>query len=74
MLCLKASKWATGICCIDHFPIAQDEIGRLKATVPTIKVTTDLIGFFPHIQPVNYRKSEVVLFNHFSPVFFFIDR
>ncbi len=74
MLCLKSPQGSTGIGCIDHFSISQDEIGGLKVTVLTIKVSTDLVGFFPHIQPVNDRKSELVLFNHFSSVFLLIDR
>ena len=74
LLGLKASQWATGISCVENLPIAQDEIGRLKVSVLTIKVRADLLGFPPHLQPVNDRKIDLVLFNHFSSVPLFINR
>jgi len=74
LLGLKAPQRTTGIGCIDHSPIAQNKIGGLKVTVLAIKVSVDLLGFFPHIQPVNDRKSDLVLFNHFSSISLRIDR
>ncbi len=59
---------------MEHLPIAQDEIGGLKVSVLAIKVGADLLGFFPYIQPVNVRKSDLVLFNHFPGIFLFINR
>jgi hypothetical protein len=59
---------------MEHLPIAQDEIGGLKVSVLTIKISTNLIGFLPHIQSVNDRKYDLVLINHFPCVFLLIDR
>ena len=59
---------------MEHFSTSQDEIGGLKVTVLAIKVGADLLGFFPHIQPVNNRKSDHVFFNHFLSIFLFINR
>jgi len=59
---------------MEHLPIAQDEIGGLKVAILTIKVGVDLLGLFPHIQPVNDRKSDLVLFDHFPSIFLLIDR
>ena len=59
---------------MEHPTLAQDEIGRLKVTILAIKVSADLFGFFPHIQPVNDRKTDLVSFNHFLSVFLTIDR
>jgi len=74
LLGLKAPQRATGIGCMEHLPIAQDEIGGLKVSVLTIKVGADLLGFSPYVQPVNDRKSDLVLFNHFPGIFLFINR
>ncbi len=59
---------------MEHFSTSQDEIGGLKVTVLTIKISTNLFGFLPHIQPVNDRKYDLVLINHFPCVFLLIDR
>jgi len=59
---------------MEHFSTLQDEIGGLKVSVLAIKVGADLLGFFPYIQPVNDRKSDLVLFNHFPGIFLFINR
>ena len=74
LLGLKATQRATGIGRMEYFSTAQDEIGGLKVTVLTIKVSADLLGFFPHIQPVNDWKTDLVLFNHFPSIFFLINR
>ena len=74
LLGLKATQRATRIGCMEYLPIAQDEIGGLKVAILTIKISIDLFGLFPHIQPVNDRKSDPVLFDHFSSVFLLIDR
>ncbi len=74
MLGLKAPQRATGIGGIEHSSIAQDEIGGLKVTPLTIKVSADLLGFFPHIQPVHDWKTDLVPFNHCSSVFLLINR
>ena len=59
---------------MEHSTPAQDEIGRLKVTILTVEVSADLFGFFPHIQPVNDRKTDPVPFNHFQGIFLPIDR
>jgi len=59
---------------MEHFSTSQDEIGGLEVSVLAIKVGADLLGFFPHIQPVNNRKSDHVFFNHFLSIFLFINR
>ncbi len=59
---------------MEYLPITQDEIGGLKVAILTIKVSVDLLGLLPHIQPVNDRKSDLVPFDHFSSVFLLIDR
>ncbi len=59
---------------MEHFSTSQDEIGGLEVSVLAIKVGADLLGFFPHIQPVNNRKSDHVFFNHFLSIFLFIYR
>ena len=59
---------------MEHSTLAQDEIGRLKVTILTIKVSADLFGFFPHIQPVDDRETDLVPFPHFLTVFVSIDR
>jgi len=59
---------------MEHLPIAQDEIGGLKVSVLTIKISINPIGFLPHIQPVNDRKYDLVLINHFPCIFLLIDR
>ena len=59
---------------MEHFSTSQDEIGGLKVSVLTIKISTNLIGFLPHIQPVNDRKYDLVLINHFPCVFLLVDR
>ncbi len=74
LLGLKAPQRTTGIGCLDYFSTSQDEIDGLKVSVLAIEVSADLIGFFPYIQPVNDRKSDLVFFNHFPCVFFLIDR
>jgi hypothetical protein len=74
LLCLKAAQRATGIGCIEYLPTTQDKIGGLKVTVLAIKICTDLLGFFPNIQPVNDWKFDLMIFNHFPSIFFLIDR
>ncbi len=74
MLGLKAPQRATGIGCLEHFSTSQDEIGGLKVSVLAIKVGADLLGFSPHMQPVNNRKYDLVLINHFPCVFLLVDR
>ncbi len=59
---------------MEHTSLAQDEIRGLKVTFLTIKVSADLLGFFPHIQPANDRKTDPVLLHHFLSVFLPIDR
>ncbi len=59
---------------MDYFPTLQDEVGGLKVSVLTIKISTNLIGFLPHIQPVSDRKYDLVLINHFPCVFLLVDR
>ena len=59
---------------MEHLPIAQDEIGGLKVTVLAIKICANLIGFFPHSQPVNDPKSDLVLFHHFPSIFLTVNR
>ena len=59
---------------MEHFSTSQDEIGGLKVSVLAIKVGADLLGFSPHMQPVNNRKSDHVFFNHFLSIFLFINR
>ena len=39
----------------------------------TLKVSTELFGFYPYVQTVNDRKTDVVLGSHFSSVFRRID-
>ena len=74
LLGLKATQRATGIGRMEYFSTAQDEIGGLKVTVLTIKVSADLLGFFPHIQPVHDWKTDLVPLNHCSSVFLLINR
>ena len=74
MFGLKAPQRATGIGNLDHSSIAQDEIGGLKIPALTIKVSADLLGFFPHIQPVHDWKTDLVPLNHCSRVFLLINR
>ncbi len=59
---------------MEHLSTSQDEIGGLKVSVLTIKISINLIGFLPHIQPVNDRKYDLVLINHFPGIFLLIDR
>jgi len=59
---------------MEHFSTSQDKIGGLKVTVLAIKVCADLLGFLPHIQPINDWKSDLVLINHFPCVFLLINR
>ncbi len=59
---------------MEHFSTSQDKIGGLKVTVLAIKVCADLLGFLPNIQPVNDRKYDLVLINHFPCVFLLVDR
>ncbi len=59
---------------MEHSSIAQDEIGWLKVTFLAIKVRVNLLGLCPNIQPVDDRKSDLVLINHCPCVFLLIDR
>ncbi len=74
LLCLKAAQRATGIGCIEHLPATQDKIGGLKVTVLAIKICTDLLGFFPNIQPLNDWKFDLMFFNHFPSIFLTVNR
>jgi hypothetical protein len=57
-----------------HFTLLHDEIGGVRVTLLTVKISADLFSFFPHVQPANDRKTDLVLFQNFLGVLLLIDR